>query len=432
MADIGKLVEEYLQYRTLRVRSCEELKGEVGISGAKNSALPLLAASLLAERVELENFPLLLDTLYSLQVLQLLGKEVSLKGKGKIEIKGDITSYEVPYSVASRFRGSILFMGGLLGAVGKAKVAHPGGCAIGSRPIDQHLKFLESLGGQITKSGGYIYVRLPKRPKKRNFSFDIVTVTGTENALLTLTAFEGEFFLNNIALEPEVLDLLEFLKSLGIKYRLEGRSLFLSLPGRKNLKRQTTHKVIPDRIEAGTFLVIGALLGNPLKVKGINLSHLGAVVEKLTQAGIKLKRTSDNEVEVYRVERPKGLFIETAPYPGFPTDMQAQFMAMLSVAEGNSLITEKIFENRFQHALELARMGADITIKGQTAFIKGVRKLEGAPVRATDLRASASLVIAGLIAKGETLIEDIGHLLRGYENMDQKLQRLGCFVQLER
>ena len=419
------------RFSKLVVKPCGEIKGSVTVSGAKNSALPLLAGSLLVEELVLENFPLLLDTLYALQILKSLGKEVELNPSQKrVRIFGEIRDVKVPHRLASRFRGSLLFLGGLLGGLGRASVSHPGGCAIGARPIDQHLKFLQHLGARLTLEGGYIKVSLPREPKNRKFSFDLVTVTGTENALLTLAGLEGDFILENVALEPEVFDLIEFLRRLGVEIQTSGRTLFISVPPKGRLKRSIVHRVIPDRIEAGTFLVLGSLLGNPLRVSGIELDHLGAVLDKLREAGATVKILSPNEVEVFRALPPKGLFIETAPYPGFPTDMQAQFMAMLAVARGSSVIVERIFENRFQHALELARMGANIRIKGNTALIEGVESLTGAPVRATDLRASASLVIAGLVARGQTEIEDIHHLLRGYEDMDKKLRSLGCQAEL--
>ncbi len=423
------LIEEKKGYRLLRVKNCPSLKGKVKISGAKNSALPLLAASLLAEKVELKNFPFLLDTLYAVKILRLLGKEV-FRLASAVRIEGGISSVRIPYEISSLFRGSILFLGGLLGAVGRAEVSYPGGCAIGSRPIDQHLKFLEHLGADISVEGGYIKVSLPPEPKARAFSFDLITVTGTENSLLTLAAFEGEFELNNVALEPEVFDLIRFLEKLGMEVLVEGRSFKVRSPGRGNFRPFVEHSVIPDRIEAGTFLVMGGLLGEPLEVEGLNTDHLGVVIEKLLRAGVNLEILSSDRVRVYRSSRPRSLTLETAPYPGFPTDMQAQFMAMLSLAEGTSVIVERIFENRFQHALELARLGANVEIKGNTALVHGVERLVGAPVNATDLRASAALVIAGLVAEGETSIGKIGHLLRGYEDMDKKLRALGCEVEL--
>ncbi len=422
------LIKEWLNFYRLRVKRCPAIKGKVRVSGSKNAALPLLAASLLTESLELKNFPLLLDTLYALKILEFLGKRVEIE-ESTVRVEGNVTSFRVPYEIASLFRGSILFLGGLLGALGRAEVAHPGGCAIGARPIDQHLKFLKNLGCQFEVVEGYIRVELPKEVKSRSYTFDVITVTGTENALLTLAGLEGEFELHNVAIEPEVLDLVEFLKGLGMEIELEGRSIRIYNP--RSFKERATHGVIPDRIEAGTFLVIGALLGEPLRVEGLNVKHLGAVLEKLKESGAKVEVKDDTTVEVRRGERPKALNIETAPYPGFPTDMQAQFTAMLSVADGTSRVVENIFENRFQHALELARMGANIEIRGNSALIKGVERLKGAPVNATDLRASASLVIAGLIADGETTIYRIHHLLRGYEDLDLKLQGLGCDVELE-
>jgi len=332
--------------------------------------------------------------------------------------------------LASLFRGSILFLGGLLGAVGKAIVPPPGGCPIGSRPIDQHLKFVEHLGADVDFENGYISVKLRARAKRGDFSFDLITVTGTENALLTLAGIEGEHILRNVALEPEVLDLVNFLREVGINVETYGRTMKIGVPPKGKLKSRLTYRVIPDRIEAGTFLVLGGLSGEPLRVKNLNVDNLGAVIEKLTQSGVRVNILSPSEVEVFRAETLRGIDIKTAPYPGFPTDMQAQFMAMLSVAEGDSVIVERIFENRFKHAFELQKMGANIAVKGNTALVRGVESLKGAKVKATDLRASASLVIAGLIAKGETVIENIGHLLRGYEDMDKKLRGLGCEVVL--
>jgi UDP-N-acetylglucosamine 1-carboxyvinyltransferase len=426
---IEELIRSKKGFSKLIVKPCVEIKGKISISGAKNSALPLLAASLLTKELILDNFPFLLDTLFALKILEILGKEVEIYPTlKKVVIRGDISSYRVPYELSSLFRGSVLFLGGLLGTIGKAEVAHPGGCSIGSRPIDQHLKFFENLGGRVLIEGGYIKVNLPERAKNRKFKFDIVTVTGTENALLALTFLPGEYILENVALEPEVLDLISFLKKLGIGITQIGRTFKVFVPPKGRLRTKSTHKVIPDRIEAGTFAVIGALLGNPLRIENVEPEHLRNVLEKLTLAGAKIN-FFENSLEVYRIEdRPLSLEIETEPYPGFPTDMQAQFMAMLSVANGVSKIVENLFENRFQHALELARMGADISIRRNVALIRGVEKLTGVPVKATDLRASASLVIAGLIAKGETEISNIFHLLRGYEDMDKKLNSLGCDV----
>jgi UDP-N-acetylglucosamine 1-carboxyvinyltransferase len=427
---LESLIRRMNSYRRMYIKHCESVKGSIFISGAKNSALPLLAASLLTEELTLENFPFLLDTFYGLEILKRLGKDIEVDCRThKVKVSGSVKDIKVPFEISSLFRGSVLFLGGLLGSSGRAKVSYPGGCAIGSRPIDQHLKFLEHIGASLEVEGGYIKAVLPKKPKNRNFTFDLITVTGTENALLTLAGIEGEFTLENVALEPEVEDLVNFLRKLGVHIETEGRTLNISSPGRGNLKKKLTYKVIPDRIEAGTYLVLGALLGEPLEVKDLEPNHLGVVIQKLTEAGAKLE-VHGNSVKIWRAESLKPLHIETAPYPGFPTDMQAQFTAMLSVANGTSFIVENIFENRFQHTFELNRMGANIVIKGNTAIVNGVDKLHGAPVKATDLRASAALVLAGLIAEDETVIHDIQHLLRGYENMDKKLQKLGCEVYL--
>ncbi len=432
MEILSSLIREINSFKKMQIKPCKGIKGSITVSGAKNSALPLLAASLLVEELTLENFPFLLDTLYGLEILKRLGKEIEINpSEGWVKIGGEIEDITVPFEISSLFRGSVLFLGGLLGGCGKARVSYPGGCAIGSRPIDQHLKFLEHIGASLEVEGGYIKAQLRDEPANQNFSFDLITVTGTENALLTLAGMEGEFILENVALEPEVGDLINFLRRLGVRIENDGRILRIISPGRENLRKSLTYKVIPDRIEAGTYLVLGTLLGEPLKVKNLNPDHLGVVIQKLTEAGANLKIEGDT-ITVWRAETLKPLYIETSPYPGFPTDMQAQFTAMLSIAAGTSFIVENIFENRFQHTFELNRMGANIVIKGNTAIVKGVKRLRGAPVKATDLRASAALVIAGLIAEGETLIHHIHHLLRGYEGMDKKLQKLGCEVYLIR
>jgi UDP-N-acetylglucosamine 1-carboxyvinyltransferase len=429
--ELEKLITQLRKFTTLRVSNCREIVGEVSISGAKNSALPLLAASLLVEELILENFPILLDTLYGLKILQNLGKEIVLFPKSnKVIIRGKLKENKVNNHLASLFRGSILFLGGLLGSVGKAQIAQPGGCPIGKRPIDLHLKFLQSVGCQIEQVGAFITVKLPKKPKRREFSFEKITVTGTENALLTLTALEGEFILKNVALEPEVLDLVSFLRKLGIRIETSGRTFKIFVPSKGKLKTKEVHRIIPDRIEAGTFLVLGALLGEPLKVKNLNVNHLGAVIEKLQETGVNLKIVSPSEVIVYKSSLTGNNYLETQPYPGFPTDMQAQFMVLYALAKGKSVVVENIFENRFQHAVELRKMGAKIKVEGNKAFIEGVNKLMGTSVRATDLRASAALVIAGTVAEGETTISNIYHLLRGYENFQQKLSNLGCSLEL--
>ncbi len=429
MSTASEYLKRLNRYKTLRVKSCQSVSGLVRVSGAKNSALPLLAASLLTEGLTLKNFPILLDTLYAVEILSLLGKEVSLT-EGVVSIRGGVKTYAVPSYLSALFRGSVLFLGGLLGAIGRAKVAHPGGCPIGKRPIDQHLKFLESVGCTFSFDGGYIYVRLPRGVKSRRFRFDVITVTGTENALLTLAGLKGEFVLENCALEPEVLDLVEFLKKLGMGIEIEGRTFKVFNPSPESLRgKRISHRIIPDRIEAGTFLVLGALLGEPLRVENVNPNHLGSILSLLKRAGAKLK-VDKNSIKVERAERIKPLKVRTEPYPGFPTDMQAQFMAMLSLADGTSEIEETIFENRFRHAAELSRMGADIEVKGRVATVRGVRALKGARVNATDLRASAALVLAGLVAEGETLIGNVGQLLRGYEKMEEKLKGLGCEVYL--
>jgi UDP-N-acetylglucosamine 1-carboxyvinyltransferase len=332
---IEELIRSKKGFSKLIVKPCGEIKGKVSISGAKNSALPLLAGSLLTEELVLDNFPFLLDTLFALKILELLGKEVKIYPSSKrVVIKGNISSYRVPYEFSSLFRGSVLFLGGLLGAIGKAEVAHPGGCSIGSRPVDQHLKFFESLGAKVSIEEGYIKVKFPEGASSKKFKFDLITVTGTENALLSLAFLPGEYILENVALEPEVFDLISFLKKLGIEIEHNNRNFKVFVPPKGSLKRKVTHRVIPDRIEAGTFAVIGALLGNPLRIENVEISHLGSILEKLTLTGAKIK-VFDNTLEVYRVnDRPFPLEIETEPYPGFPTTK-------------NTLLAKEYFEGNF-------------------------------------------------------------------------------------
>jgi UDP-N-acetylglucosamine 1-carboxyvinyltransferase len=420
----------------LKIYPCKKIKGKtVEISGSKNASLPLIASTLLfSNEIRLRNFPFLLDTFYALEIARSLGKRITIdREKKEVRISGKIHNWIIPSTYASLFRGSILFLGGVLSAKGKVIAVQPGGCPIGKRPIDIHLDFLKALGGKIEIRENFIKVSLPDKTALKNYRFKLITVTGTENALLLLSRYKGEFLLENIALEPEIFDLLNFLQKYGYDYILypNRKLLFISRGRGKNVFTVVEHNIIPDRIEAGTFLVLGNLLGNPLIIKNLNVEHLTKVISLLKQSGAKIKIRNKNTVEIYSTKNIRPLNIKTEPYPGFPTDLQAQFMTMLTIANGVSRIEETLFENRFQHAYELKKMGANITIKGRVAIIKGVKYLRGARVKTTDLRAGAGLVLAGLIArKRPTLLMEIYHLLRGYEDLDKKLKKLGCTVEI--
>ncbi len=410
----------------LIVRGGSTLTGEVEISGSKNASLPILIATLLSEeRSTILDAPYLLDIKNTIELLENMGVEIKREGN-RIEVNPErITNCRASDENVRRMRASVLAMGPLLVRCGEAIVAMPGGCSIGLRPIDQHLKFFQSAGVDVNVKHGYIYLER-KEKKSVNFTFDIITVTGTENALMFLSSVNKESVLNNIALEPEVMDLIEVLRKMGADIEIEGRKAIIR--GREDLSG-FIHKVIPDRIEAGTFMVGAYLTGGDITLKNVIKDHLTSIIEALREAGAVVEEKSVNEIRVYGSGPIKPLNIETREYPGFPTDMQAQFMVLLSLADGVSVIKENIFENRFQHVMELKRMGADISVKGNTAIIKGVRNLTGAEVFSTDLRASAALVIAGLVAEGETTVRDIYHLDRGYENFDKKLAKLGASVQ---
>lgn len=402
-----------------------KLSGEVSISGAKNAALPIMAASILASgENHINNVPLLRDITTMGKLLAHLGMGFHQEN-GEVILKSDDVSFiEAPYDFVKTMRASVLVLGPLLARMGEAKVSLPGGCAIGARPINLHIMGLEKMGAEIDLTEGYIYAKATKL-KGATIYFDIPTVTGTENLMMAATLAEGETVLENAACEPEIVDLADALISMGADIEGAGTSV-IKIKGVSRLN-PVKHKVLPDRIETGTFLTAAAITGGDITISGCNPEHVEAVIRKLKETGTDI----DQEDSVLRVggsEKLSSTDIKTMPYPGFPTDMQAQFMALMSVSEGTSLITENIFENRFMHVAELRRMGADIRVEGATATVKGGKSLKGAPVMATDLRASASLVVAGLAAKGVTTIDRVYHIDRGYQRIEEKLEGLGAKV----
>lgn len=403
------------------------LAGSVRVSGAKNAALPILAGTLLAsEPVTVRNVPHLKDVTTTLSLLQMMGVEVTVDDKLNVEVDaGRVASFEAPYELVKTMRASILVLGPLVARFGQADVSLPGGCAIGARPVNLHVAGLQSMGADVTVENGFIKARA-ERLKGTHVVFDTVTVTGTENLLMAAVLADGETVLENAAREPEVTDLAAFLTTLGAKIEGAGSST-ISVQGVESLGGGE-HSVLPDRIEAGTYLVAAAMTGGRVRLEGAAPETLEAVLIKLGEAGAEISTGSDwIELDMHG-KPPSAVDIRTAPYPAFPTDMQAQFCALNSVADGVATITETIFENRFQHVLELQRMGADIQLEGNTAIIKGVERLTAAPVMATDLRASAGLVLAGLAAEGETLVDRIYHVDRGYERIEEKLGRLGASI----
>ncbi|MEG3191788.1 UDP-N-acetylglucosamine 1-carboxyvinyltransferase [Lysobacter sp. D1-1-M9] len=408
------------------------LKGEVQISGAKNAVLPILCATLLADApVQIGNVPHLHDVVTTAKLLGELGAGIELD-QGTFGNGGGITvdpttvhSQVAPYELVRTMRASVLVLGPLLARYGVAEVSLPGGCAIGSRPVDLHLKGLQSLGAEITVENGFIKAHA-KRLKGARHVFDIVSVGATENVLMAATLAEGVTVLENAAMEPEIVDLAECLKALGA--RIEGAgSNRIVVHGVERL-HGGRHHVVPDRIETGTFLVAAAMTGGHVTACRARPDTMDAVLDKLKEAGAELDCDGDRITLDMHGRRPKAVNLTTAPHPGFPTDMQAQFMAMNCIADGVGVISETIFENRFMHVNELLRLGADIRVDGHTAVVRGVQALSGAPVMATDLRASASLILAGLVAQGETTINRIYHLDRGYENIEEKLSALGAKI----
>jgi UDP-N-acetylglucosamine 1-carboxyvinyltransferase len=403
------------------------LEGEVRISGAKNAVLPILCATLLADApVAIGNVPNLFDVKTTLRVLAELGAAITMDDAFDLSIDPrSVHSHVAPYELVRTMRASVLVLGPLLARFGAAEVSLPGGCAIGSRPVDLHLKGLRALGAEIAVENGYIVARADRLRGARHV-FDMVSVGATENVLMAAVLAEGRTVLENAAMEPEIVDLADCLNTLGANVSGAGTGRIV-VEGVKRL-HGGHHSVLPDRIETGTFLVAAAMTGGRVTTTHARPDTLDAVIDKLREAGAELDCSDDRITLDMGGRRPKAIDITTAPHPGFPTDMQAQLMAMDCIAEGVAVVNETIFENRFMHVQELQRLGADIRIDGPTAVVRGVERLGGAPVMATDLRASASLVLAGLVAEGETTIDRVYHLDRGYENIEQKLSALGANI----
>jgi len=405
----------------------EPLHGDVWISGAKNAVLPILAATLLAdEPVTIGNVPHLHDVTTTMELLGQMGVQLTIDERMRIHVDPRTADrYFAPYDLVKTMRASILVLGPLVARFGEADVSLPGGCAIGSRPVNLHIKGLQALGADVTVENGYIKARA-KRLRGARIVMDMVTVTGTENIMMAAALARGTTIIENAAQEPEVVDLANCINAMGGQISGAGTSTIV-VDGVERL-HGTDYEVLPDRIETGTFLVAGAITGGHVLAKRARPKTMEAVLQKLEEAGAELN-TTDDSIEInMRGRRPKAVDITTAPYPAFPTDMQAQFTALNSVADGVGVITENVFENRFMHVHELERLGADIRLDGNTAVIKGVDVMSGAPLMATDLRASACLVLAGLVAKGDTTVDRIYHIDRGYECIEEKLGTLGAKI----
>lgn len=410
----------------LKIIGGAPLKGEIAISGAKNAALPILCASILTgDTIRFTNVPQLKDVATTQKLLQVMGARVMTDNVHEYEIACNLTSLVAPYDLVKTMRASILVLGPMLARYGEATVSLPGGCAIGQRPVDQHLKGLEAMGAEIIVEHGYVKAKA-SRLKGARIVMDMVTVTGTENLLMAATLADGLTILENAAREPEVVDLANCLVKMGAKISGIGTDT-ITVEGVAKL-HGTDYAVMPDRIETGTFLIAAAVSQGHFRLTNARSDTLDVVLDKLREAGAIL-HTGDDWIEIEMRQRPKAVNIRTLPYPAFPTDMQAQFMMMNCVAEGTGTVVETIFENRFMHVSELCRMGAKIEVEGNTAIIHGVQGLQGATVMATDLRASASLVVAGLIAEGETIVDRIYHLDRGYEHIERKLGGVGAHIE---
>ena len=420
-----------------RIKGGKALRGTVAISGAKNSALPVMAAALLtSEKVVVRNVPKVRDLITMSKLLAFMDAKVSVTEMPASEYVIEapkLNHAEAPYELVKTMRASILTLGPLMARAGMARVSLPGGCAIGARPVDLHLKALEQMGAEIATSHGYIEAKVPGNGSKgrrltgARIVFEKITVTGTENILMAAALAEGETVLDNAAREPEVTDLVVMLRKMGAEICGEGTPT-LRIRGVEKL-HGTKHSVIPDRIEAGTFLVAGAITGGDLTIKNCAPEHLGAVVAKLQQTGARIDVVDATTMRVRGAEKLVAVDVTTEEYPGFATDMQAQYMALATQAEGTSVITERIFENRFLHASEMMRMGAHISIEGHTATVRGPSALSGSVVQASDLRASAGLVLAGLVANGETMIERVYHIDRGYQGIVEKLRAVGADIE---
>ncbi len=411
----------------LRISGGKRLAGRVAIAGAKNAALPALAATLLtSDPVELENLPAVRDVRTMLRVLEQVGATVATRGPTAAEVQvARIGSFEAPYDLVKTMRASVLVLGPLLARHGRARVSLPGGCALGERPIDLHIEGLARLGAEIGLQHGYVEARA-KRLRGTRFDFRIKSVTGTANLMMAATLAEGTTVLGNCAQEPEIVDLARLLEAMGASIRGAGRDEIM-IEGRAEL-HGARHRVIPDRIEAGTYLVAGALAGDTVEITGADAGHLKPILKQLERAGVQVAADGAT-LRVRASERLLARDLETAPHPGYPTDMQAQYMALMTQAHGTSRITETIFERRFMHVGELLRMGADIRIEGRTSLVTGPARLTGAQVMATDLRASACLVLAALVADGVSVLDRAYHLDRGYEAMEEKLRGLGAEVE---
>lgn len=403
------------------------LSGEIAISGAKNAALPILAATLLTQEcMTISNVPHLHDITTTIELLGRMGARITVDERMRIEIENaGLHNFFAPYELVRTMRASILVLGPLLARYGKADVSLPGGCAIGSRPINLHLRGLAAMGADISVEGGYIRASA-KRLKGAHIALDIVTVTGTENLMMAAALAEGRTIIENAACEPEVTDLALCLNRMGARISGAGSDR-IEIEGVKSL-RGTDYAILPDRIETGTYLVAAAITRGRIRLKNTRADLLESVLAKLTEAGASIATEADAITLDMNGQKPVAIDIHTSPFPGFPTDMQAQFTAMNCIAEGAGAITEAVFENRFMHVHELQRMGADLKLEGNTTITRGVEQLTSAPVMATDLRASASLVLAGLVARGETIVDRIYHIDRGYETIEEKLSQLGADI----
>ncbi len=410
------------------IRGGNKISGKVKVSGSKNAALPILFSSLLSDqKSNFKNVPILQDIRTTLKLLNSLGSDCQFDEKKNEVVMNPsrVNQYEAPYDLVRTMRASVLVLGPLLARYGKAKVSLPGGCAIGTRPINFHLDALEKLGAQILLENGYV-IATSKRLKGNEIKFPFPSVGATENLMMAAVLAEGETVMRNCAREPEIVDLARALRSMGAVIEGEGSST-IHIQGKESLSG-ANYSVMGDRIEAGTFLSAAFITGGSVQTEGLSSEFLEAVLEKFETAGAEVIRNNDS-IELRSKGKPLSTPIETGPYPGFPTDMQAQFMAVMSIAKGESVITETIFENRFMHVPELNRLGAEIHVQGNKAVVKGKEKLLGAPLTATDLRASASLVLGGLCAQGETVVNRVYHLDRGYENMEMKLRSLGADIE---
>ena len=411
----------------IQISGGRRLSGTVEISGAKNAVLPILMAALLTERpCRLDGVPYLRDVTTTMQLLGQMGVDISVGDRARVSLDASGLSTDLaPYDLVKTMRASILVLGPLLARHGSARVSLPGGCAIGARPVDLHLKGLAAMGAEISVEGGYVHARAERLHGAR-VVLDTVTVTGTENILMAATLADGTTLIENAAQEPEVVDLAECLISMGAEISGHGTNT-ITVVGRERLDGYD-YQVLPDRIETGTFLVAAAMTGGKVRAVNTRPGIMDAVLQKLEEAGAEITLTEDSIELDMKGRRPRAVNITTAPYPGFPTDMQAQFTALNAVAEGTGVVRETIFENRFMHVQELQRLGADMRVEGNTVIIRGVERLTGAPLMATDLRASACLLLAGLVAEGETVVDRVYHIDRGYENIEEKFGQLGAAI----